>query len=69
VESGDGVVGEEGFVASGEGEVVAEVAGGVGEVHGLELVAGGDALIERGEGAHAELAGEGGLPDEDPGER
>ena len=69
MESGDGVVGEERVVASGEREVVAEVAGGFGEVHRFELVADRDALIEGGEDPHAELPGEGGLPDEEPGER
>lgn len=69
VEAGDGVVSDEWFVAASEGEVVGEVVGGLAEVHGFDVEACGDALIEGSEDAHAELSVEGGLPDEDPGER
>src|SRR6266516_3969572 len=51
--------------SANRGEVVAQVGGGVGQVHGLEGVAGGDALVEGGEDAKAELAGQGGLADQD----
>lgn len=55
--------------SSDEAQVVAEVGDGFNEVHGFDVVAGRDALIEGGEDAHAQLAGEGGLADEDPGGR
>jgi hypothetical protein len=65
VESGGGVVGEDWVCSARECEVVFEVADCVGEVHGFELVAHGDSLVEGCEGAHAELAGEGWLSHED----
>src|SRR6266498_3617802 len=48
--------------------VVGQVGGGLGEVHGGDGVAGGDALVEGGEHAKAQLAGQGRLADEDAGE-
>jgi hypothetical protein len=63
--AGDGVPG----VAAGEGEVVAQVGRGLAEVHRLDLKSGGDALVEGGEHAHAQLPGQGGLAEQDPGER
>src|SRR6266568_175275 len=68
VQAGDGVVGEQRFGAAGKLQVVGEVGGGLGQVHGGDGVAGGDALVERGEHAKAQLAGKGGLADEDAGE-
>src|SRR6266540_226780 len=53
--------------ASWEGEVVAKVGCRFGQVHRLEGEPGGDALVEGGEDAHAKLAGEGGLADQDAG--
>src|SRR6266536_1960761 len=65
VQSGDGVVGEQRLGAAGEVQVVGQVGGGLGKVHGWQGVAGGDALVEGGEHAQAQLAGQGGLADED----
>ena len=53
VQSGHCIVGDEWFVAPGEREVVAEIVGGLAEVHGFDVEPGGDALIEGGEDAHA----------------
>ena len=41
--------------------MVTEVVGRLAEVHGLEGVAGGDALIESGEDSHPQRPGQGGL--------
>jgi hypothetical protein len=49
MEAGDGIIGEQGVRASDEGQVVAEVVGGLREVHGEDGVAGGDAVVESGE--------------------
>jgi len=68
VESGHGVVRDEGIGAASQGQVVAEVAGRLGQVHGPQAEAGGDALVEGGEHAHAQVAAEHGLADEDAGE-
>src|SRR6266511_4642717 len=68
VQAGDGVVGEQWLGAAGQVQVVGQVGGGVGQVHGRQGVAGGDALVEGGEDAEAELAGQGGLAEEDAGE-
>ena len=53
--------------AAGQVQVVGQVGGGFGQVHGGDGVAGGDALVERGEDAKAQLAGQGGLAEEDAG--
>src|SRR6266536_1263961 len=68
VQAGDGVVGEQWLGAAGQVQVVGQVGGGFGQVHGGDGVAGGDALVEGGEHAKAELAGKGGLAEEDAGE-
>src|SRR6266508_1911479 len=69
VQAGGGVVGEQRFGAAGKLQVVGQVGGGLAKVHGGDGVAGGDALVERGEHAKAQLAGKGGLADEDAGKR
>src|SRR6266508_217712 len=61
VQAGGGVVGEQRFGAAGKLQVVGQVGGGLAKVHGGDGVAGGDALVERGEHAKAQLAGKGGL--------
>src|SRR5207302_4899548 len=68
VQAGDGVVGEQRLVSPGQAEVVAQVGGGLGQVHGLDREPGGDALVQGGEDPHAELAGQSRLAEEDPGE-
>src|SRR5581483_3495946 len=69
VDQGCGVVGEQGVGASGQGQVVAQVGGGLGEGHAGHVVADGDALVEGGELAELEAAAQGGLADEQGGER
>src|SRR6266508_5712138 len=69
VQAGGGVVGEQRFGAAGKLQVVGQVGGGLAKVHGGDGVAGGDALVERGGHAKAQLAGKGGLADEDAGKR
>jgi hypothetical protein len=49
--------------------VVVDVAGGFGGGHAAEGVADGDALVEGGQDAEFHHAFEGGLADEDDGER
>ncbi len=51
--------------ATGECEMVAEIGGGVAEVHGRDVEAGGNPLVQGGEDAEAELADQGGLTQED----
>src|SRR5204863_2594181 len=63
-----GVVGEQGVGAAGEGEVVADVAGGLFGGHGGQGVAQGDALVEGGQDAQFDLSAEGGLADQEAGE-
>ena len=48
--------------------MVTQVGGGLAEVHGAEREAHRDPLVEGGEGAHAQPAGEGGLAHQDAGE-
>lgn len=48
MDEGDGVVGEQWVGASGEVEVVSEVAGGGFEVHAGQAVAERDPLVQRG---------------------
>jgi hypothetical protein len=69
VQPGDRVIGEDGVFAAGELEVVAQVGGGLGEVHRLDRESRGYPLVEGGERAHAQLAVQRGLPGEDGGER
>ena len=47
---------------------VAEVGGRVTDVHGRDVEAGGNPLVQGGEDAKAELADEGRLTEEDAGE-
>ena len=44
----EGVVGEQRVRSTGEAEVVLDVAGGLRQVHPLQVVAEGDALIQGG---------------------
>ena len=69
VDQRGGVVGEQGVGASGEGQVVAQVAGGLLAGHAGHVVADGDALVEGGELAEFEPSAQGGLADEQAGER
>jgi hypothetical protein len=69
VDEGDGVVAEEGVAASGDGEVVADVAGGFVSGHAGHVVTDADALVESGEDAEAHFDGEVGLAEQDGGER
>lgn len=64
VEACDGVVGEQRLGATGEGQVVLQIEGGLGQVHGRQGVAGEDALVEAGEVTHAEAVSEDGLADQ-----
>ncbi len=68
VETGDGVVGEQGVGAASEGEVVLEVVGGLGEIHRGQAVADANPLVERRVHPEAELPGQGGLTDQEAGE-
>jgi hypothetical protein len=61
--------GEQRFLAAGQRQVMAEVGGGLGEVHRLDREPGGDPLAGGGERAHPQLPVEGGLAGQDPGER
>src|SRR6266545_4292684 len=65
VQPGDGVVGEQRVGAARQVQVVGQVGGGLGQVHRGQGVAGGDALVERGGHAKAELAGKRRLADQD----
>ncbi len=68
VDTVDGVVGEEQFIAAGQRDVVTEVGGGLADVRGLDREAGRDALVEGGQDAHAALEVQSGLSDEDLGD-
>lgn len=65
----DRVVGEQRVVAPGRRQVVAQVAAGLGVGHGWHCVAQPDALVERGEHAEFHPPPQGGLADEQTGER
>ena len=67
VDQPDGVVGEQCVVASGQLEVVAQVAGGLFVGHGRHRVAQPDALVERGQHAEFHSPPQGGLADEQAG--
>jgi hypothetical protein len=69
VQPGDRVIGEKRLLAAGQGQVMAQVGGGLGEVHRLDGEPGGDPLVQGGEHAHAQLPVQGGLPGQDAGER
>src|SRR6266571_5603751 len=69
VDEGDRVVGEQGVAAAaGQGEVVADVAGGLLAGHAVEVGAQAGALIEGGQDAEGEPGAQGGLADEQGGE-
>src|SRR6266545_2364306 len=68
VDQRGGVVGEQGVGSSGQGEVVAQVVGGLFQGHAGHVVAGGDALVEGGEHAEFDLAPQGGLADQQAGQ-
>jgi hypothetical protein len=48
VDDDEGVVGEEGVLAAGQGEVVAEVVGGLVQVHAVRWTRMDDALVDGG---------------------
>jgi hypothetical protein len=54
------------FFAAGQFQVMAEVGGGLGEVHRLDGEPGGYPLVQGSERAQAQLPVQGGLADEDP---
>src|SRR5439155_5754481 len=64
VQPRDRVVGEEGVGPADQGQVVAQVLGGLPEVHRRELVADGDALVQGREDPHPQLPGQGRLTDQ-----
>jgi hypothetical protein len=68
VDQGDKAIGEDGVLASGDAEVVFDVGSGFLEVEGFEVIADGNALMERLVGGKAELESELGLAEEDEGE-
>lgn len=68
MQAGDGIVGEERVGPADESQMVAEILDGFAEVHGGELVAHGDPLIECGEDAQAELAIQGWLANQEQGQ-
>jgi hypothetical protein len=57
------------LVAAGQGQVVLEVGGGLGQVHRLDGEPGGDPLVQGGEHAHPQLPVQGGLAGQDRRER
>ena len=61
----DRVVGEEWVGPARELEVLLDVVGRVAGAHAGDCVAGGDALIQRGEHREFQLAPQGGLADEE----
>lgn len=65
----DRVVGEQGVGAPGQGEVVTQVIAGVVGIHAGHVIADGSALVEPGEDAEFHFPPQGGLPDQDRGER
>src|SRR6266571_2318438 len=69
VDEGDGVVAEQRVGAAGELEVVGDVSGGLLGGHGGHGIPDGDALVEGGQDAEAEHAAQGGLADEQAGQR
>src|SRR6266581_9584891 len=69
VDEGDGVVAEQGVGAAGEAEVVGDVPAGLLGGHGGHGVAQGDPLVQGGQDAEAEHAAQGGLADEQAGQR
>src|SRR6202034_1695421 len=69
VDLGDGVVGEQVLSAAGELQVVADVAAGFLGRHAVHVVADGDPLVEGGQDAELDHAAQGGLAEQDGGER
>src|SRR6266496_1762248 len=69
VDQSDGVVAEQGVGAAGEGEVMGDVPAGLLGGHGGHGVAQGDPLVQGGQDAGAEHAAQGGLADEQAGQR
>ena len=65
----DGVVAEQRVGAAGELEVVGDVSGGLLGGHGGHGVADGDPLVQGGQDAEAEHPAQGGLADEQAGQR
>ena len=69
VDEGDGVVAEQGVGSPRQLEVMGDVPAGLLGGHGWHGVAQGDPLVERGQDAEAEHAAQGGLADEQAGQR
>jgi hypothetical protein len=69
VDERDGVVGEQRVGAAGELQVVLDVAGGLGQVHAVQVVAQPDALVQRGHGAQLDALAQRGLAQQQAGER
>jgi len=68
VEARDRVISEQRVGPADQSQVVTQVLDGLAEVHRGDLVAHGNALVQRREDAQAELAGQGGLADQQQGE-
>jgi hypothetical protein len=69
VDEGGGVVAEQGVGPAGQFQVVGDVPGGLLGGHGGHGIAQGDPLVQGGQDAEAEHAAQGGLADEQAGER
>jgi len=69
VDEGQERIRKDRILATGDAEMVLDVGGSLLEVERFEVVADGDALVERLEGGEVELVGQVGLSDEDEGER
>src|SRR5919204_125247 len=67
VDEAERVVAEDGVASAGELEVVADVADGLLQVHAVQVVAQGDALVQGGQGAELEPAAQGGLAQQQTG--
>ena len=52
VQPSDGIVGDQGIGSTNQGQMMAQVLGRLGQVHGCQLIACGDPLVEGGK--HAE---------------
>src|SRR5271166_1676182 len=69
VDQGDGVVAEQRVGSAGQFEVVGDVSAGLLGCHGGHGVAQGDPLVQGGQDAEAEHPAQGGLADEQAGQR
>src|SRR6266508_4442128 len=69
VHQAEGVVAEQGVAAAGELEVVLDVGHGLREVHAVQVEPQGHALVEGGQGADLQPPPQGGLAQQQAGER